>query len=106
VTDLTSAPSRRAFKEAHGRWPKAGDLGPTRYTVTFSRAAPAAPPSREAATVPPKSPERAAWDVAYSQPGELGPVGGTWPADGRHVPRMVWRLPLNTGINRPTPPRN
>jgi hypothetical protein len=60
---------------------------------------------RTAPAVPFKSPERLAWENAYSGP-EVGPVGGSWPEDGRHVPRMVWRLPYNTGSQRPTPPRN
>jgi hypothetical protein len=49
--------------------------------------------------------EREAWDAAYSGP-EVGPAGGAWPEDGRHVARMVWRLPYNSGSNRPAPPRN
>jgi hypothetical protein len=61
----------------------------------------AAPPKAETAKAPfaplgaVKSPERTAWDSVYSGP-EVGPVGGSWPDDGRHVPRMVWRLPFNS----------
>jgi hypothetical protein len=96
MRDPATSQSRRAFFEAHGRWPRTGeDLGAPRHTVTFTRAA----PSREATTVAPatpyESPEVAAWRAAYSGP-EVGPVGGSWPEDGRHIPRMVWRLPYNS----------
>lgn len=52
-------------------------------------ALPAAPP------VPFRTPEQIAWERAYSGP-EVGPAGGSWPDDGRHVPRMVSRLPYNS----------
>jgi hypothetical protein len=43
---------------------------------------------------------------AYSGP-EVGPVGASWPADETGYSRyMVWRLPVSSGSNRPTPPRN
>jgi hypothetical protein len=45
--------------------------------------------------VPYESPERIAWEAAYAG-AEVGPQGGSWPDDGRHVPRMVWRLSINS----------
>jgi hypothetical protein len=99
---MTEQLSRRAFFEAYGRWPKPDDLRPeaptaARYSVTFTRAAPA---------VPPKSPERTAWENAYSGP-EVGPQGGSWPEDATGYSRfMVWKLPYNSGSSRPTSPRN
>jgi hypothetical protein len=35
------------------------------------------------------------------------PEGASWPADETGYSRyMVWRLPVSSGSNRPTPPRN
>jgi hypothetical protein len=107
--------SRRAHFEATGRWPK-GTSGDQRWRLEFTKADTAnrAPKDRptdrpavpqQTPQVPLKSAERLAWEAAYSGP-ELGPIGGSWPADGRHVPRMVWKLPYNCGSNRPSPPRN
>jgi hypothetical protein len=62
-----------------------------RYKVTFERA-PATPPVATP-KVPPKSPERTAWDNAYAS--EQGPVGGSWPDDGRHIPYMRWVMPVH-----------
>lgn len=88
--------SRRAFFEAHGRWPRKGeDPQAERYSVTFTRVAPTKGTEAQATSLPYESPEAAAWRVAYSGP-EVGPVGGSWPEDGRHVPRMVWRLAFNS----------
>jgi hypothetical protein len=63
-----------------------------RYSVTFTPAPTPATPFR--------SIEREAFDCAYSGP-EVGPVGGSWPDDGRHVPCMVWRLPVRSAFNGP-----
>jgi hypothetical protein len=97
MRDPATSRSRRAFFEAHGRWPRPGDILLPRYTVTFTRAAPDAPPAATPAAtpVPFRTPEQIAWERAYSGP-EVGPAGGSWPDDGRHVPRMVWRLPYNS----------
>jgi hypothetical protein len=95
--------SRRAYFEDHGKWPVKGrkDAPTERYTVTFERAAPKPHvhvriDAHAPTPVPYESPEAAAWRAAYAGPGELGPVGGTWPADGRHIPRVVWRLPTSS----------
>jgi hypothetical protein len=102
VNDLTPTQEqgRRAYFNRHGVRPRKGSNPQAeRYTVTFERAAPT-PYTPAPTPVPPKSPERAAWDNAYSGP-EVGPLGGSWPEDGRHIPRMVWRLPLHSHSRKP-----
>jgi hypothetical protein len=105
----SKSPAQRALyrereaAKAAGKLPEWYAARNERYSVTFTKATPppAPTPSRAAAT----DPEREAWTAAYAV-GEIGPVGGSWPEDGRHVPYMVWRLPYNSGPSRPTPPRN
>jgi hypothetical protein len=67
-----------------------------RVTVSGERNALATP---DAPVAPYKSPERTAWEAAYAGP-EAGPLGATWPADGRHVPYMRWALPTNSPAPR------
>jgi len=75
--DAALQAGRVAYRAEHGRWPSRS------WKLT-----PAAP---DAPAVPFKSPEREAWEAAYAGP-EVGPQGASWPDDGRHVPRMVWKL--------------
>jgi hypothetical protein len=96
--DLALQAGRVAYRAEHGRWPsRSWKLPPPvadtpYYKVTFTKAAP--PPAPPAPSVPLKSPEREAWDRAYAG-SEQGPVGGSWPEDGRHIPYMRWRLPYS-----------
>jgi hypothetical protein len=97
VNDLTptAEQGRRAYFNEHGHWPRSTP----KYSVTFTRRdaptkAPATPPSVPATPTPFESPEAAAWRAAYAS--EQGPVGGSWPEDGRHVPYVVWVLPIHT----------
>jgi hypothetical protein len=77
--------ARRAFREAHGHWPTHEAL--------------------RTAAAPPPAPASSPFDAAYSGP-EVGPIGATWPEDGRHVPYMVWQLPYNSGGERSKRPNN
>ena len=59
-----------------------------------------APPARPAPPPPPPNP----FDNYDSI---RTPEGASWPADETGYSRyMVWRLPVSSGSNRPTPPRN
>jgi hypothetical protein len=78
--DAALQAARVQYRTEHGRWP----------SRSWNLMADPAP------SVPLKSIEREAWDRAYAGP-EVGPLGGTWPEDGRHVPYMRWRLPYSTG---------
>jgi hypothetical protein len=95
----------RALSRAHREAKEAGTLDefyaqrevsrapPNRTHVCPMTSKPSTPAPPQSPPAPQKSPEREAWERAYAAtPGELGPVGGTWPEDGRHIPRMVWRL--------------
>jgi hypothetical protein len=61
----------------------------------------AAPPApRRDAPTPPQSPFDNYERIST-------PEGASWPADETGYSRyMVWRLPVSSGSNRPTPPRN
>jgi hypothetical protein len=92
--------SRRAFFEAHRRWPRPADLAPPkeRHTVTFTRAA-------VSPAVPPKSPkavpanERTAWDNAYAHEQGHGPLSSKWELQGGKL-TMVWTLPTQVASPR------
>jgi hypothetical protein len=77
--------SRRAHFEAHGFWPKT-TATKERYTVAFTRA-PATP------ATPFKSPEREAWDLAYTGQG-CGPLSCRWVQSGAQL-RCEWLLPVS-----------
>jgi hypothetical protein len=69
--------------------------GPSKRKVVIPTPPSATPsPPPQSPPAPFRSIEREAWDKAYSGP-EVGPVGASWPEDGRHVPRMVWKLALH-----------
>ena len=97
----------RQLSAAHRAAKEAGNLDDfyaqrdaARGVVTPPAAQPPPPSPQGAPATPFKSPERTAWDSAYSGP-EVGPVGASWPEDGRHVPYMVWRLPVRSAFNGP-----
>jgi hypothetical protein len=54
-------------------------------------ATPFAPPGAVRSIQGQRPNEREAWERAYSG-AEVGPQGASWPDDGRHIPRMVWKL--------------
>jgi hypothetical protein len=90
VNDLTPQ-SRRAFFEAHGRWPRTGeDPGTPRHSVTFTRATPA--PTPVAPPVPFRTPEQEAWTAAYAGQGH-GPLSCRWVQSGAQL-RCEWLLPI------------
>jgi hypothetical protein len=99
--DAALRQARQDYRTEHGRWP-------SRSWKLMPPDAPKADTTKAAPPVAPlQSPERAAWQAAYANPhNETGPIGGSWPEDGRHVPYMRWKLPYSSGSQRPTPPRN